>query len=109
MAGASAISAPGIGALDALQAATAKKPALSPFAAKAKQTAQDFEAVFLNTMFSQMFTGVDGDGPAGGSGATGVWRSFLVDEYAKNFAKAGGIGLADHVYSALLKQQEARS
>ena len=53
-------------------------------------------------MFSQMFTGIDGDGPFGGGGKAGVWRSFLTEEYAKSFAKAGGIGIADHVYRALL-------
>ena len=77
--------------------------------AKAKAASQDFEAVFLNSMFQQMFTGIQGEGPMGGSGATGIWRSFLTDEYSKSFAKAGGIGIASHVYSALLAQQEARS
>jgi peptidoglycan hydrolase FlgJ len=76
---------------------------------KARASAVDFEATFLNTMFSQMFTGIDGDGPFGGGGAGGVWRSFLSDEYAKTFAKAGGIGLADHVYRALIAQQETRA
>ena len=88
-------------------AALSKVP--SKVQAKAKATAQDFEAVFLNSMFSQMFTSIDGEGPFGGSGASGVWRSFLSDEYAKSFAKKGGIGLADHVYRALLAQQEARA
>jgi Rod binding domain-containing protein len=37
-----------------------------------------------------------------------MWRSFLSDEYGKSFAKAGGIGIADHVYGALIAQQEAR-
>jgi peptidoglycan hydrolase FlgJ len=77
--------------------------------AKARAEAVEFEAVFLSAMFGQMFTGIDGDGPFGGGGAAGVWRSFLGDEYAKSFAKAGGIGLADHVYRALIAQQEARS
>jgi Rod binding domain-containing protein len=77
--------------------------------AKARKQATDFEAMFLNSMFSQMFTGIDGEGPFGGAGATGVWRSFLSDEYAKSFAKAGGVGLADHVYRALLAQQEVRA
>jgi Rod binding domain-containing protein len=77
--------------------------------AKAKSASQDFEAVFLNSMFQQMFTGIQGEGPMGGSGATGIWRSFLTDEYSKSFAKAGGIGIASQVYSALLAQQEARS
>jgi flagellar protein FlgJ len=95
----------GTGALGAL-AATSAKPALDP-KAKARAAATDFETVFLNSMFSQMFTGIDGDGPFGGAGGAGVWRSFLSEEYAKSFAKAGGIGIADHVYRALLAQQEA--
>jgi flagellar protein FlgJ len=76
---------------------------------KARAAAVDFEAVFLNSMFSQMFNGVQGEGPLGGNGATGVWRTFLTEEYSKSFAKAGGIGLADHVYQSLLAQQEARA
>ncbi|HEU4661699.1 MAG TPA: flagellar assembly peptidoglycan hydrolase FlgJ [Pseudolabrys sp.] len=74
--------------------------------AKARAAAKNFEAVFLNTMFQQMYTGIDGDGPFGGSGATGVWRSMLTDQYARSFAKAGGIGLADHVYRSLMATQE---
>jgi Rod binding domain-containing protein len=77
--------------------------------AKARANAVDFEAMFLSTMFSHMFTGIDGDGPFGGGGAGGVWRSFLSDEYAKSFAKAGGIGLADSVYRSLIAQQEVRA
>jgi Rod binding domain-containing protein len=76
-------------------------------AAKARTAAVNFEAQFLNSMFSQMLTGIDGDGPFGGGPAVGVWRSFLTDQYAKSFAKAGGIGIADKVYHALLAQQEA--
>ena len=74
---------------------------------KARAAAEDFEAMFLNSMFNEMMTKVDGEGPFGGSQATGVWRSFLTNEYSKAFAKAGGIGLAQHVYGALLAQQEA--
>jgi Rod binding domain-containing protein len=77
--------------------------------AKARTAAEDFESVFLNSMFSQMMTSVGGEGPFGGGQATGVWRSFLVNEYSKSFAKAGGIGLAKHVYNALIAQQEARA
>jgi flagellar protein FlgJ len=75
---------------------------------KARAAAEDFEAVFLNSMFNNMFTGIDGEGPFGGGGGVGVWRSFLTEEYAKSFAKTGGIGLADHVYKTLLAQQETR-
>ena len=72
---------------------------------KAKDTAQDFEAMFLHSMFQQMFANV-GKGPfSGGSGAN-IWRSFLTDEYSKSFAKAGGIGLAAQVQRELLARQE---
>jgi peptidoglycan hydrolase FlgJ len=77
--------------------------------AKARANAADFEAMFLSSMFNHMFTSIGGEGPFGGGGAAGVWRSFLSDEYAKSFAKAGGIGLADSVYRSLLAQQEARA
>ncbi len=65
--------------------------------------------MFLSNMFQEMFTGVDGDGPIGGSGALKVWRSFAIDQYAKNFAKAGGIGIAPMVYDTLLKEQGLQS
>ena len=109
MANGIALASPGISALDALETARAKAPKLGGASAdKAKALAQDFEAVFLNSMFQNMFTGIDGDGPFGGSGATGVWRSMLTEQYAKSFAKAGGIGIADQVYRTLIAQQEIR-
>jgi Rod binding domain-containing protein len=97
----------GMAALGAFKA-TGSNPA-ADVKTKARAQATDFEAMFLNSMFGQMFTGIDGEGPLGGGGAAGVWRSFLTDEYSKSFAKAGGIGIADHVYRALLAQQEARA
>ena len=110
MASAFALPAPGLRPLDLFNAnapAAGKLNAASK--EKARASAQDFEAVFLNSMFQQMFTGLQGDGPFGGSGATGVWRSFLTDEYSKSYAKAGGIGIADQVYRSLIAQQEVRS
>ena len=76
---------------------------------KAKKSSQDFEAVFLNSMFSQMTAGTKGEGPFGDTPGTGVWRSMLTDEYAKNFAKAGGIGISTDVYRTLILQQANRA
>ncbi len=73
--------------------------------AKARETATDFEAMFLNTMFSQMTSGVKGDGPFGDTPGTGVWRSMLTEEYSKSFAKAGGVGISDAVFRTLILQQ----
>ena len=77
--------------------------------AKAHAIAKDFEAVFLNSMFQQMFTGIDGEGPFGGTPGTAVWRSFLTDEYARSLANRGGIGIADDLYRSLIQHQEARA
>jgi flagellar protein FlgJ len=90
-------------------AGTLSKTAASTNKDKARAAAEDFESVFLSTMFSQMFTDTEGEGPVGGGAGVGVWRSFLTDEYAKSFAKSGGIGLADHVHRTLLAQQEMRA
>ena len=76
---------------------------------KARAQAVDFEATFLSSMFQHMFTDIKGDGPMGAGPAVGVWRSFLTNEYAKSFAKSGGIGIADQVYKSLMAHQEARA
>jgi Rod binding domain-containing protein len=110
MANGIAMTSPGISALDALDTARAKTPKPGSVSAdKAKALAQDFEAVFLNSMFQQMFTNISGDGPFGGGGGGGVWRSFLTDEYSKSFVKAGGIGLSDTVQRALIERQAAKT
>jgi peptidoglycan hydrolase FlgJ len=103
------LSLPSVAALTAprqdldLAAAIAKVPAAAQ--AKAKATATDFEAMFLNSMFSQMTSGVTGEGPFGNTPGTGVWRSMLTEQYAKNFAKAGGVGISNEVFRELILQQ----
>jgi len=77
--------------------------------AKAKAKAEDFEAVFLNSMFSQMTDGLKGEGPFGDTKSTGVWRSMMTDQYARSFAKAGGIGIGNEVYRTLIMQQANKS
>jgi Rod binding domain-containing protein len=73
--------------------------------AKAKATATDFEAMFLNSMFAQMTSGIKGEGPFGDTPGTGVWRSMLTEQYSKSFARAGGVGISNEVYRTLILQQ----
>src|ERR1700737_3318343 len=72
--------------------------------AKAKATATDFEAMFLNSMFSQMTSGIKGEGPFGDTPGTGVWRSMLTEQYSKSFAQAGGVGISNDVFRTLIMQ-----
>jgi flagellar protein FlgJ len=104
----SSIPAPNLDAImgGGLAAARAKAP--SPDA-KLHVQAQNFEVAFVNSMFQHMFTGIGGEGPFGNSTGVSAWRSFLTDEYAKNFVKAGGVGIADQVYKSLLAHQEMRA
>ena len=106
MANSIALSAPGLKPADLLTDSSQLNKLRPTTQSKARAAAQDFEAVFLNSMFQHMFTGIEGDGPFGGSGATGVWRSMLTDQYARSFAKSGGIGIADQVYRSLIAHQE---
>ena len=77
--------------------------------AKAQATATDFESMFLNSMFSQLTTGLKGEGPHGDTVGTGPWRSMLTDEYSKNFAKSGGVGISNDVFRSLILQQANKS
>jgi peptidoglycan hydrolase FlgJ len=77
--------------------------------AKAKGAAQDFEAVFLNSMFAQMTSSLKGEGPFGDTVGTGAWRSMLTEQYSKSFAKAGGVGISNEVFRTLILQQAARA
>lgn len=74
-----------------------------------KAAAQDYEAVFVSTMLSQMFAGVKTEAPFGGGNAEETWRGLLIDEYGKEIAKSGGIGLSDHIYRELLRAQEGQT
>jgi peptidoglycan hydrolase FlgJ len=91
----------------ATAALAGKTDATGSRAAKATATGQDFEAMFLNSMFQQMFSGVS-QGPFSGGPGANIWRSFLTDEYSKSFVKSGGIGIAAQVTRELLAQQEVR-
>ena len=89
----------------ATAALAGKTDAAGSRAAKAKANGEDFEAMFLNSMFSQMTSGLKGEGPFGDTPGTGVWRSMLTEQYSKNFANAGGVGIATDVYRTLIMQQ----
>jgi peptidoglycan hydrolase FlgJ len=73
--------------------------------AKAHKQAQNFEGMFLNSMFSEMTKGLQGEGPFGSTVGTGIWRSMQIEQYSKSFAQAGGVGIAKNVYRTLVIQQ----
>ncbi|AUN33460.1 rod-binding protein [Niveispirillum cyanobacteriorum] len=70
------------------------------------KAAQEFEAVFLSQMLGQMWQGVEADDTFGGGEAENTWRGMMVEEYGKQIAKAGGVGIADDVKAAMIRMQE---
>ena len=76
---------------------------------KAKESAESFEAFFLSRMMESMFEGVATDGMFGGGHAEKIYRSLLLDEYGKEMAKVGSVGVKDYVMQAILQMQEVAS
>ena len=73
---------------------------------QAKETAEQFEAVFLSQMLTHMFSGIKADKLFGGGSAEETYRTLMVQEYGKILAKAGGVGIADAVLKEILTLQE---
>jgi len=69
--------------------------------------AQELEGVFLNTLVSEMFSGIKTDGMFGGGFGEETWRSMQSEQYANLMAQNGGIGLADQIVSEFLALQES--
>ncbi len=75
---------------------------------EADRVSRDFEAMFLSNMLQPVFAGLKSSkGFFGGGHAEDTFQSMLVDEYGKQMAKAGGVGIAKMVYDQILKLQEA--
>ena len=91
-----------------LMLASTKTNTIQTHYPKLKALAEEFESNFLASMFGQMTSLLDGDGPLGGQGAGGdAWRGLLTDELAKSVSRSGGVGIARSVYVALIDLQEA--
>jgi flagellar protein FlgJ len=87
---------------------TRPSPTADP--AKLAKSAQDFEAMAIGQLLQPMFDTVDTshDTFGGGSGEE-AWKPMLVQEFAKQIAAHGGLGLAKPVYDAMLRMQETDS
>lgn len=71
-----------------------------------RKAAEEFEAFFIAQMMQPMFATVETDETFGGGVGEDAWRGMLVDQYGKEIAHKGGIGIADQVMKAMLQAQE---
>ncbi len=73
---------------------------------KVEKVAEDFEAFFITKMMETMFDGVSTDGMFGGGNAEKIYRSMLLDQYGRNMAQTGSVGVKDVVMRSILQMQE---
>jgi Rod binding domain-containing protein len=73
--------------------------------ARIEKTAKEFESAFLSTAFQTMFAGVNTSEPFGGGEGEQAFKSFLMDAFAKQMTKSGGVGIAASVTQEMLKMQ----
>jgi len=71
-----------------------------------EKTAKDFESMFLSQMLEQMFGESVGSEMFGDEQTSEVYKGLVVEQYGKEIARSGGIGIADYVKKELLRLQE---
>jgi len=74
---------------------------------KIEATSKDFEALFIGQMMEQMFGDSIGTEAFGDEESGEIYKGLMMEEYGRQMAKAGGIGIADYVKRELMKLQEA--
>jgi Rod binding domain-containing protein len=104
----SALATPLAGGALASAIAPPLHPAMPADPAKLHKAAQDFEAMAIGQFLQPMFDTVDtGHSLFGGGSAEETWKPVMVQELGKQIAAHGGLGLAEPVYAAMLRIQEA--
>lgn len=75
---------------------------------KIEEAAKDFEAMFVSEMMKPMFEGLKPNSLFGGGKTEEVFRGMLIDEYGKDIAARGGLGIADQVKEQLIRAQQGQ-
>jgi len=94
------------GAMTVAQSAPVMTPKAAPTPDGTRKTAQQFEGVLMSQMLNEMFEGIKTDGMFGGGPGEEMFRSLMIDEYGKQIAQHGGMGLTSAVTRQLLSHQE---
>lgn len=74
--------------------------------AKADKLSKEYESVFISQFLGSMFSGIPTDGVTGGGQGEEMFRSLMIDQYAKGIENQGGFGIAAQMKAELLKHQQ---
>lgn len=70
------------------------------------KVSRDFESLFIGMMLEHMFGDSVGEEAFGDKQSADVYKGMLTEQYGKEIADAGGIGIASYVRAELLRIQE---
>ena len=73
-----------------------------------QKTARDFEAMFVSRMLESASSGLSTKGTFFGGSGEAQFRSLLNEQYGKEVAKHGTLGIADSVLREMVRMQEAK-
>ncbi|TVQ54496.1 MAG: hypothetical protein EA355_11755 [Rhodobacteraceae bacterium] len=73
--------------------------------AELRAVSEAFEAAFLQQMLQHTGLGRTPEAFGGGPGEE-AFASLMVEQQAKDMAARGGLGVAEHVFAALLRREE---
>jgi flagellar protein FlgJ len=90
----------------AQQKPLAKAPVPTGSAAAADKASKEYESVFISQFLGSMFSGIPTDGVTGGGEGEEMFRSLMIDQYAKSIEGQGGFGIATQMKAELLKHQQ---
>ncbi len=91
----------------AQQSPLAAAPKATADATKADKASKEYESVFISQFLGSMFSDMPTDGITGGGQGEEMFRSLMVNEYAKGIEQQGGFGIAAQMKAELLKHQQA--
>jgi peptidoglycan hydrolase FlgJ len=74
--------------------------------ARADKASKEYETVFISQFLGSMFSGIGADSVTGGGEGEEMFRSMMVDQYAKGIENQGGFGIAAQMKAELLKHQQ---
>lgn len=93
-----------------IDSVTGPQTGISPQAATRdtalRKAAQELEASFLSEMLKAAGLGETRSSAFGGGAGEDQFSSYLRDAQAREMARAGGIGLAEHLYNSLKEREK---
>jgi Rod binding domain-containing protein len=93
----------------AQQKPLAPQPGATSDAGRADKSSKDYESVFISQFLGSMFSSIPTDSITGGGQGEEMFRSLMVDQYAKGIENQGGFGIASRMKAELLKHQQVAS